>query len=53
MVELALLRAGIPLETLKQLSEEDAWLYYFLLRKQDEIANADAAAEAMRMRGNA
>lgn len=50
MVELALLRAGIPLETLKQLSETDAWLYYFLLRKQDEITSEQATVEAMRMR---
>ena len=50
MVELALLRAGIPLETLKTISEEDAWVYYFVLRKQEEISSATLEADAMRMR---
>lgn len=45
-VELALLRAGIPLATLKVMSEMDVWIYYFLLRKQDETEQANAAAEA-------
>jgi len=50
MVELALLRAGIPLEVLKVISEEDAWLYYFVLRKQEEISNAQMEATTARMR---
>lgn len=45
-----LLRAGISPETLKQLSEEDVWLYYFVLQKQNEFNTAAATEAAMRMR---
>lgn len=42
-VELALLRAGVPLDTLKGMSEGDVWIYFFLLQEQEK---ASGAAEA-------
>lgn len=44
-MELSLLRAGIPLEVLKAMSEIDVWIYYFILRKNEEIDQAHNEAD--------